>query len=130
MIQKNKAKKLKKGEKMRVNNDKYLVDDFKEDGFYNEETGDNLKTMEIILTKPGKTLKKLKQKFAVNYNSENKSIQLTKTSEESEKSKNGFNYEKSTMMVSYQGEDNLDDIENKEIVYEVNDDYDGDLEDW
>lgn len=131
MKQINKTKKLKKGDKMKANNDEYLVDDFKEDGFYNEETGDNTRTREIMLTSPGKTLKKLKQKFAVNYNNENKSVQLIKISEKSEKFKNGFSYEKSSVIMSYSGEgSDEENIEDNEIEYEINDDHEEDSEDW
>ncbi|MBI3622999.1 hypothetical protein HY212_02880 [Candidatus Pacearchaeota archaeon] len=113
-----------------MNNEEYLIDDFNEEENYDEETGDNIKTREIMLTSPGKNLKKLKQKFAVNYNNDNKSIQLTKTSEKSEKFNDGFSYEKSSVMVSY-SEDDQEDIENNEIEYEINEEPEGDSEeDW
>ena len=127
----NKLKKLKKGEKVKIKGEDYLIEDFKDKSLNDEKTGENAETKEIVLSKFGKNSKKLlRERYAVRYNKDKKTIQIGKVSEKGEKFKDGFSYEKNSAIMSYSGgeheEDEIDDFENNEMEYEINDDE----EDW
>lgn len=129
MKQATKTKKLKKGEKVKLEKDEYLIEDFKESDFYDEKTGDNTKSREIMLTKPGNKMKKARQKYTVDYNEDTNSIQMAKVTEKSEKFENGFSYEKSSVIVSY-NEDVTDEHEEDNVIeFDINKDHLED-EDW
>ena len=126
-----KLKRPKKREKIKLDGEDYFIDNFKEDSNFDEKTGNSVKLKEITLTRPGKTMKKASQKYFVNYNKEKKSIQLAKTSEKSEKSENGFSYEKNVAIISYGGVDKDEFALNKDsqIAFDLDDDSDSE-EDW
>ncbi|MBI2045276.1 hypothetical protein HYT23_04420 [Candidatus Pacearchaeota archaeon] len=117
-----KPKKLKKGEKIKINDESYLVEDFNEEDNVNDEGGS--KTREVILSNKGKGVKRvLKEKYIVNVDKKSKSIKLSKTSEKGEEFKDGFSYEKSSSVVSYAEEYGEDDLAN-DSESEINLDYD------
>lgn len=125
---KTEIKKLKKGDKIKINDEDYLIEGFNEEDSYDEDTGDNIASKNVLLSRSGKVSKELvKEKCFVKYNQGEKTIQLSKISEKSEKFKNGFSYEKSSSVISYEGQGHEEDlIEDSE--QEINSDLEE--EDW
>ncbi len=115
--------KLKNGDKIKVNDEEYFVDSFHDGKGYDESSGVNSRIREIVLSKKDNGSKKLlKETYKINVNEKLKSVNLIKTSEKKERSKDGFSYEKSAVTIGYSGDGNFEDNENNEIEYEISDD--------
>jgi hypothetical protein len=93
--------KINKGQKVKVDDEEYIVEDVNEDGYFNEENGSGSKSREVVLSKAGeKSNKIVKHNYKVNVDKDNNSISMAKVTETSEKFKNGFSYEKSSVFMS------------------------------
>src|SRR3989344_6026526 len=93
-------KKLKTGQEIKVDDEDYIIEDVNEDNDFDEETGSGSKTREVIMSNRGQESNKIvKQNYKVNVNNNDRSIQMVKVTEKSEKFKNGFSYEKSSIFM-------------------------------
>jgi len=102
MIAIEKLKKLKKGDKIKINGGEYLVENFDTNTFYDEKTGEKKGIKEIILSKSSQDSKKtVRQKYIIKYNEKNKEIGLYKLSQEKETSPRSFKFKSSKSLFSY-----------------------------
>ncbi len=97
-----KLKKFKKGDKIKINNEEYLVEELKNEAYYNEEKKETIACKEIILTKVGEKPKVLlKQKYILRYDKKTKEIRFFREEQEKENFPNGFKFKSRGQMFSY-----------------------------
>jgi len=101
MIKINKAKNFKKGDKIEIKGEEYLVEDF--DVHMEKNGNDFMEGREIILTKVGEKPKVLlKQKYALKYNKKDKEVRFYKLVQEKETFPGGFKFKSRGAWISYQ----------------------------
>lgn len=93
-----KLKKLKKGDKIKVKGEEYIVEDFKD--IYHDDESKKMAVREIILNKK-KGTGDLKGKHALTYNEKTGEIKMFKGIQEREVSPGGFKFSSKKVFFSH-----------------------------
>ena len=92
---------LKKGKKIKVGNEEFTVDDFKNEENFNDELGEGIRNREIVLSNGDKDNPKIvKQKIFVKKGKNSMYVGAYKEISQANRFKNGFSFQNQKVFVS------------------------------